>query len=49
MRALLSYDCPNNIGQLKSDIQLICARAYSEYLTHSQKDIRVEIKILQLT
>lgn len=44
MRALLSYDCPNNIGQLKSDIQLICARAYSEYLTHSQKDIRVEIK-----
>lgn len=44
MRALLSYDCPNNIGQLKSDIQLICARAYSDFLTHSQKDMRVEIR-----
>lgn len=44
MRALLSYDCPNNIGQLKSDIQLICARAYSDFLTYSYNDIRVEIK-----
>ena len=44
MRALLSYDCPNNIGQLKSDIQLICARAYSDFLTNSQKDMRVDIR-----
>ena len=44
MRALLSYDCPNNIGQLKSDIQLICARAYSDFLTNSQKDMRIDIR-----
>ncbi|GKU26220.1 sigma 54-interacting transcriptional regulator [Clostridium folliculivorans] len=41
MRALLSYDCPSNVGQLKSDIQLICARAYSEYLTNIKPDVRI--------
>lgn len=29
--AFLLYDCPNNIGQLKSDIQLACARAFVNY------------------
>lgn len=41
IRALLSYDCPNNIGQLKSDIQLICAKAYSRFLTNVKHDVRV--------
>lgn len=41
MRALLSYDCPNNVGQLKSDIQLICAKAYSEFLTNIRSDVRI--------
>lgn len=41
VRALLSYDCPNNIGQLKSDIQLICAKAYSEFLTNIRHDVRI--------
>ncbi|TDT51921.1 sigma-54-dependent transcriptional regulator [Fonticella tunisiensis] len=41
MRALLSYDCPHNIGQLKNDIQLICAKAYSEFLTNIKSDIRI--------
>ncbi|MEW8974168.1 MAG: sigma 54-interacting transcriptional regulator [Tissierellaceae bacterium] len=27
----LLYDCPNNIGQLKSDIQLACAKAFLNY------------------
>ena len=36
MRALLSYNCPNNVGQLKSDIQLICAKSYSLYLTNKK-------------
>lgn len=27
----LLYDCPNNIGQLKSDIQLACAKAFLKY------------------
>ena len=27
----LLYDCPNNVGQLKSDIQLACAKAFLNY------------------
>lgn len=41
MRALLSYECPNNIGQLKSDVQLLCAKAYSEFLTNVRNDVRI--------
>lgn len=41
LRALLSYDCPNNIGQLKSDVQLLCAKAYSEFLTNVRNDVRI--------
>lgn len=41
MRALLSYNCPNNIGQLKADIQLICAKAYSDFVTNKKEDVRV--------
>ncbi len=46
LRALLSYDCPNNIGQLKSDVQLLCAKAYSEFLTNVKKDVRIHSKML---
>ncbi len=28
---LLQYDCPGNIGQLRADIQMVCARAFLEY------------------
>lgn len=41
LRALISYDCPNNIGQLKSDVQLLCAKAYSEFLTNVKPDVRI--------
>jgi transcriptional regulatory protein LevR/transcriptional regulator with AAA-type ATPase domain len=41
MRAFLSYDCPNNVGQLKSDVQLVCAKAYSEFLTNIKPDVRI--------
>lgn len=41
MRALLSYNYPNNVGQLKSDIQLICAKSYSLYLTNKKDDVRI--------
>ena len=33
LRCLLTYRCPNNIGQLKADIQLLCAKAYSSMLS----------------
>ena len=46
LRALLSYDCPNNIGQLKSDVQLLCAKAYSEFLTNVKRDVRISSKSL---
>lgn len=41
MRAFCSYDCPNNIGQLESDVKLICAKVYSEFLTNKKNDIRI--------
>lgn len=46
LRALLSYDCPNNIGQLKSDVQLLCAKAYSEFLTNVKHDVRISSRNL---
>lgn len=39
MRAFLSYSCPNNIGQLKTDIQISCAKAYSDYISRKNNDI----------
>ncbi|WP_160680041.1 sigma-54-dependent transcriptional regulator [Clostridium sp. C8-1-8] len=41
MRALLSYDCPNNVGQLKADIQLLCAKAYSDFLTGKKNEVKI--------
>lgn len=32
----LLYDCPNNIGQLKSDIQLACAKAFLNYKSNGE-------------
>jgi len=33
LHGLLLYNCPGNVGQLKSDIQLICARAFFSFTT----------------
>lgn len=41
MRAFANYNCPNNIGQLKTDIQLACAKAYTDYLSHKKDCIRI--------
>lgn len=41
--ALLLYDCPNNIGQLKSDIQLACARAFVNYKSKDEEYILVTL------
>lgn len=32
LKALLLYDCPGNIGQLKSDIKLCCAKAFLSFM-----------------
>jgi transcriptional regulatory protein LevR/transcriptional regulator with AAA-type ATPase domain len=34
--SLMIYDCPNNIGQLKSDIQLSCARSFLNYKSQNE-------------
>jgi len=39
VRALLLYECSGNIGQLKSDIQLMCALAFVEYLASGSKEL----------
>ncbi|HYE82450.1 MAG TPA: sigma 54-interacting transcriptional regulator [Clostridia bacterium] len=39
--SFLLYDCPNNIGQLKSDIQLACARAFVNYKAKNEGYILV--------
>jgi len=46
LRALLLYDCPGNIGQLRTDIQLTCARAYLEYRTNNLSELDVHTDVL---
>lgn len=46
LRALLLYDCPGNIGQLRTDVQLTCARAYLEYRTNNLSELTVHIDVL---
>lgn len=41
VKAFLFYDCKNNIGQLKSDIQLACARAYADFLSNRKDEIKI--------
>jgi len=46
LRALLLYECPGNIGQLRSDVQLACARAYLEYRTNNLAELTVHMGVL---
>ncbi|GFZ29515.1 hypothetical protein CSC2_00410 [Clostridium zeae] len=41
IRVLLSYQCINNIGQLKNDIQIICARAFLNFLSNKEDIIKI--------
>lgn len=40
--SFLLYECPNNIGQLKSDIQLACAKAFLHFKSESRNYILIE-------
>ncbi|MDR0637676.1 MAG: sigma 54-interacting transcriptional regulator [Spirochaetaceae bacterium] len=42
IRALLGYACPGNIGQLKSDIQLLCAMAWARYVSREKDFIGID-------
>ena len=57
MVSLLLYSCPNNIGQLRSDIQLACAKAFlyfrsevQPYIIIKQEELAARVKrgILEL-
>lgn len=41
VKSLLIYKCPGNVGQLKSDIQVICARAFLNSLSNDEQKIHV--------
>lgn len=41
IKAFLSYDCESNIGQLKSDVQLACAKAYADFLSNKKSEIKI--------
>lgn len=41
IKAFLSYDCSANVGQLKSDVQLACAKAYADFLSNKNAEIRI--------
>ena len=47
MRALLSYDCKGNIGQLKADIRLLCANGFLEHISRQDNVIRITLSLLQ--
>jgi len=46
LKALLSYECLGNIGQLRSDVQLACARGFLRYLTYRQTPVNIELEHL---
>ncbi|CUH94680.1 hypothetical protein P22_0746 [Propionispora sp. 2/2-37] len=41
--ALLMYECHGNIGQLRSDIQVACARAFLKHMVQKEELLKVEI------
>jgi transcriptional regulatory protein LevR/transcriptional regulator with AAA-type ATPase domain len=41
MKALISYHCINNVGQLKNDVQLVCAKAYADFLSRKKDSIKI--------
>lgn len=46
MKAFLLYDCQGNIGQLKADIQLTCARGFLEYKKGNKKIVEIDTPLL---
>lgn len=41
--AFLMYNCPGNIGQLYSDIQVACARAFLRHMNRRESVMKIEI------
>ncbi|GMG95337.1 sigma 54-interacting transcriptional regulator [Tepidimicrobium xylanilyticum] len=45
LKALVLYDCKGNIGQLKSDIRLLCAKSFLRHLQNNE-DLKIEFSML---
>lgn len=43
---LLNYPCPGNIGQLKSDIQIACARAFLRHINRPGRKVHIQLQDL---
>ena len=43
VRALLLYDCPGNVGQLWSDIQVSCAKGFLERIVNQTDFIQISV------
>ena len=46
MRACILYDCVGNIGQLKSDIQVACAKSFLDFVTKKEESVWVDVQHL---
>lgn len=46
IHAFLAYHCPNNIGQLRTDIQLTCASAYADFISTRKGQLHVAVQDL---
>ncbi len=45
-RVLLNYTPDNNIGQLESDLKVLCARAYLQFVTGEKDKVEISLDIL---
>lgn len=47
VRILLQYDCPGNIGQMQSDIQVCCANAFLESVSKQEDTVYIRAELVQ--
>lgn len=45
---LANYTCPGNIGQLKNDIQIFCAKEFAQAMIQGKEDIRIAIDHMEI-
>lgn len=48
LMCLMLYNCKANIGQLKSDIQVICAKSYVKYMFKNANEVVIDIEDLSI-
>lgn len=46
LRVFCSYHCPANIGELRNDLQLCCAKSYLSHLSSSSEELFVDTDVI---